>query len=345
MLSNQIKRGGVFFMTMHAKRASILSVGLVFIVSVMVSVASIVRAQQSGESGGSGLSISDTRNERSIEKGKSDEVEISLRNVTKGAIVAKPFIADFESDNETGEPKLLTDTTKRSSATIAPFVKGLSDVPLAPGESKKIKYPISVPADTPSGAYYGAIVYRAVPANQVQNESDGGQVALTANVASLLLVEVPGDIVQKVQITSLKAQRAGKTSSFFTSAPDKSAVTIKNLGNGFSKPFGTVAVTDMSGKQVHSYEINDSNVRSNILPKTARTFTDDLKNVKKPGRYTITANISFGSGGEVIVQKASFWYIPTWLLITIIVLILGLGIGGFLLYRKQFGSHSARRKH
>lgn len=330
-------------MTVHAKRASVLMLGLIFTASVILSVTSVGRAQQNGN-GGSGLSISPTRSELRIERGKTDEVKVSVRNVTRGAIVAKPFVADFESDNETGEPKLLVDTSKRNSASIFNFVKGLTDVPLAPGENKELTYTITIPSDAPAGAYYGAIAYRAVPANQANTDGDGGQVALTANVASLVLVEVPGDITEKIQIMSIKALSNGKGGSLFAKKPTHAGITIKNLGNSFAKPFGTVTLTNMSGKQIHSYEINNSTPRSNILPKTSRTFTDEIKNISKPGRYTITANISFGSGGEVISQKTSFWYVPTWLMVILIVLVLGVIAGTYLLYRKQYGSHSAKKK-
>lgn len=325
-------------MIVHAKRASVLLVGLVLVASVMLGVT--VRAQQ--DSSGSGLSISPTRTELKIERGKTEEVKLNIRNVTKGAIVAKPFVSDFESDNETGEPKLLTDQNNHNSSSIYPFVKGLTDVPLAPGEDKNVTYTISIPSDAPAGAYYGAITFRAVPANQAGPEN--GQVALTANVASLVLVEVPGDITEKIQITNIKALQNGKSGSVFSKAPTQSAITIKNLGNSFAKPFGTVSVTNMSGKQVYSYEINNSTPRSNILPKTSRTFTDGVKNITKPGRYTITANISFGSGGEVLTQKTSFWVIPVWLIAVIAVLLIGIVVGTYALYRKQYGSHSAKKK-
>ena len=156
-------------------------------------------------------------------------------------------------------------------------------------------------------------------------------------MASLVLIEVPGDITEQIQVNSVKALKDKKPGSFFTSVPNKISIAVKNNGNSFSKPFGTVSVTDMSGKQVHSYELNNSTPRGNILPKSSRTFTDELKGVKKPGRYTVTANVSHGSGGEVITQKTSFWYMPVWVIITLLVLLAGLASGAFYLYRKQFG--------
>jgi len=318
-------------MTGHAKRIPVLLIGFVMAASIaLLAAVSITKAQ---ETGGSGLSISPTRTELRIERGGNNKVEISVRNVTRGPIVAKPFISDFTSDDATGEPRL---TDKRNSASIAPFVKGLQDIPLAPGENKNVTYTVNIPNDAVAGAYYGAITYRAVPANQANLES--GEVALTANVASLVLVEVPGDITEQIQVSSVKVLKADKASSFFTGKPNKVAISIKNNGNSFSKPFGTVSVTDMSGKEVHSYELNNATPRGNILPKSSRTFTDDLKGVKKPGRYTVTANISHGTGGEVLTQKVSFWYVPVWLIITLIVLVAAIAGGIYWLYRKQFGS-------
>lgn len=326
------------------KKMSLVVASLVLVLGVAVSISSQVLAQVSKDSG-SGLSISPTRSELRIEKGKSDEVTLTIKNVTRGAIVAKPVVSDFESDNETGEPKLLAEQKTRNSASIYSFVKGLSDVELNPGESKNVKYTISIPNDASAGAYYGALTFRAVPANVAESEKIGNEVALTANVASLVLVEVPGETTEQIQISSIKALgENGKSGSFFTVAPKTSAITIKNLGNSFAKPFGTITVSDMGGKQVYSYEINNTTPRSNILPKTSRVFKDEIKNVNKPGRYTITANVSFGTGGEVISQKVSYWYIPVWLLIVISVFVLGVVIGGVLLYRKKFSSHSAKRK-
>lgn len=322
-------------MRIYTQRISASIVGLILVASVALFAVMQVKAQ---DTSGSGLSVSPTRTELKIERGKTDIVEINIRNVTQGQIIAKPLVSDFESDDATGEPRLYFDAAKRNSASISKFVNGLTDVTLEPGEDKNLTYTINIPQDAVAGGYYGAIAFRAVPANQVGPES--GQVALTANVASLVLIEIPGDITEQIQLKGIKVLKGNKEASFFTGVPSKIAIGVQNNGNSFSKPFGTVSITDMSGKRVHSYELNNSTPRNNILPKTSRTFTDDIKGVKKPGRYTVTADISHGSGGEVITQKVSFWYMPVWLIITLLVL-LGAVIGGaYYLYRKQFGKKS-----
>lgn len=337
MASYQTK-GRKNLMKAHARRISVLLVGFIILLSYA---AVVVRAQAQDAQGGSGLSISPTRTELRIQPGQTDKVEVSVRNVTRGAIIAKPFISDFESDDATGEPRLYANTDKRNSASINNFVTGLGDISLAPGESKNLTYTVSIPSNAAPGGYYGAITYRAVPANAANPES--GEVALTANVASLVLIEVPGDITEQIQVGSVKVLGNNKASSFFTSKPDKVAINIRNNGNSFSKPFGTVTVTNMSKKQVHNYELNNATPRGNILPKTSRTFTDELKGIDKPGRYTVTANISHGTGGEVLTQVVSFWYVPVWLIVVLLVFVAAIAGAIYLLYRKQFAGRKKRK--
>ena len=286
------------------------------------------------ESGGSGLSVSPTRTELSIDPGESEKLVISVRNITKGAIIAKPFVNDFEADNDTGAPKLYKDTNQRNKSSISSFVKGLADVTLNPGETKELTYTINIPTDASPGAYYGAFTYRAVPADQATPTP--GQVALTANVSSLVLIEVPGNITELLHIPAIKVYKNDKPSSVFLSAPNKIGITINNQGNSFAKPFGSVNVTDMFGKQVYSYEVNNATPRGNVLPNSTRIFKDDLKNVSKPGRYTVVANISYGSGGDILIQKSSFWYLPTWLVLTIVALLLIIAVLSRWLYMKKF---------
>ncbi len=322
-----------------AKRLSAVLSGLLIIAFALVGLNSVL-AQQPNEGQGSGLSISPTRTELNIARGESEKVQISLRNITRGPIVAKPFINDFEADNETGEPKLYKDVNQRNSASVFPFIKGLQDITLAPGESKELTYDVQIPNDAAPGGYYGALAYRAVPADQAG--PNAGEVALTANVASLVLIEVPGDITEQVQLTSIKAYKGDKAGSFFLTAPDKVGVSINNQGNSFAKPFGSINVTDMFGKEVYKYELNNQSPRGNVLPKSSRTFKDDLKNIKKPGRYTVTANVSYGSGGVILIHKATFWYMPLWLIVLLVVVLAAILLGAYLVYKRRFSGKKRR---
>jgi hypothetical protein len=322
------------------KKIKMLLVAMFVTVGLMPS--GLVVAQ--GNEIGSGLSISPTRTDLVINPGTAGDLSISVKNVTGGNIIAKAFVNDFESDNVTGEPRLITDSNVKSSSSIKDFIVGLEDLSLGIDETKQAALQLDIPTDAAPGAYYGVIRYQAVPVDEQGNETDGGQVALTASVGSIVLVEVPGDITQKIEIRSVAAYLNDKKGSFFTKKPTQAGVEIENLGNGFARPFGKVVVKDMFGSQVHSYEMNNTNPRGVVLPESNRVFKDPLEGVSKPGRYTVTADISYGNGGEVYSVSSTFWYLPTWLILTAAVLVLGLVAFAYVLYRKyKTRSTKARR--
>jgi hypothetical protein len=317
-----------------------IAAALALAVLIVASVNTNGLAQQGGN--GSGLIISPTRTELEISPGKSDKVSITLRNVSGGDITAKAEVNDFESDGTTGEPKIIADPNHQTTASIKNFLTNLGDVELKKDEKKDFDVGVNIPANTPAGAYYGIIRYTAV--TKTNESGEGGRVSLNASVGTIVLIEVPGNITEQIQVKSVKALKDNKAGSFFLKAPNKVATDIKNNGNSFSKPFGRISINAMGGKEVYSYELNNTDPKANILPGSSRVFTDDLKNISKPGRYTIIANISHGRGGEVITFKSSFWYVPAWILIVLIVVLLALVVGAYVLYRRRFSRPSKRRK-
>jgi hypothetical protein len=264
---------------------------------------------------GSGLSISPTISEFTIDPGGSDTVDITLKNITVADIVAQAYLNDFSADNQSGSPRIITDTSQQSPNSIKNFVVGLADVPLAKGEQKKLTIPLQIPAGTTPGAYYGIIRYKAVPA--AANAPEEGEVALSASVGTIVLITVPGTITEQVELSAIRVYRGENQGSFFTNPPTDIGVEIKNLGTGFIKPYGTVEVRDMFGNETYTYQLNNTAPRANILPDSSRIFKDPLKNVSKIGRYTVTASVTYGSGSDVLVAKKTFWYVPGWLVFVV----------------------------
>ncbi len=301
---------------------------LVFFVSLFsITGLTVTLLAQSDSSTGSGLSISPTRTELSIERGQADIIKMSVRNVTNGDIVAKVFVNDFESDGETGEPKLLPETDTRRAPSIKPFLVGVTDLDLKKGERQNFDIPVQVPVDAAPGAYYGVIRYAAIPASNKALES--GEVSLTASVGTIVMIEVPGEIRQQVQAKDVLFYRKNVPGTIFSAKPEEIGIRIGNQGNGFVKPFGSVTVSNPLGKQVHQYEINDTDPRSNILPSSTRIFKDPVSGVGTPGRYVATANVSFGNGGEILTIRGVFWYLPWWsvLAVTLFIVLIVLMIG------------------
>jgi hypothetical protein len=277
--------------------------------ALVFSLTPLAKAQTAnGVPSGSGLSISPTISEYTIKPGGSANVNITLKNITVDNVTAKGFVNDFTSDNNTGNPKIITDTTNVSPNSIRNFVFNLDDVALKRGEQKNIIIGLQVPASTPPGAYFGIIRYRAVPAGA--NAPGPGQVALTASVGTIVLITVPGNIREQVQFSALHIYRGANDGSLFFGSPDKIGVEVKNFGNGFVKPFGTVEVHNMFKKTVVSYQFNNPKQPGNILPNSERIFTNNIKGINRIGRYTAIASVSYGNGSQVLTQTKSFWYIP-----------------------------------
>lgn len=285
----------------------------VLIVAAAVLLPSVLPVSAQQGSGGSGIQIVPTRTEVTVGQGESRDITITLRNVTSSVIIAKGFVHDFEPDNETGEPQIIVDPTIKTAFSLKDYVKNLADYELQPNETKDVTLSVNIPTDAAPGGYYGVIRYAAVPKEQADNAGEK-TVALTASVASLLLVQVPGDVTESIRVDKVVAELDGRESSFFTKGPNKANVYISNTGNSFVKPFGIVTVKKGT-KEIYSYQLNSVGQRGNVLPKSSRVFKQDIQNTNSFGRYVITANVSYTDGGEVITISKSFWVIPLWVII------------------------------
>lgn len=262
----------------------------------------------------SGLQVSPTRSELTIATSKSDSTVLSIKNITGGVITVKAEIDDFKPDDNTGTPQLLTNQTEPAATSIKPFLVPIQEFKLNVGETKKLEIKLRVPQDQPAGGYFGVVRFKAFPENNGAN-GNGQQVSLTASVGHIILVQVPGQINEKLQAVSLSAEYHKNPSNFFVHPPDQMRLEVKNTGNSFIKPFGNVSVRNSQGKEIYSYEINATDPRGNVLPQSTRIFHDTLKNIGHFGRYTAIASVSYGNGGDVLSLKTSFWVVPLWLVV------------------------------
>ncbi len=318
-----------------------------FICGFLVTVLAILgvgglTSAQGADGTGSGLSITPTRHELRIERGKVDVIHISIKNVSGGDITAKVFVNDFESDNDTGEPRLITDPNRELASSIRRFLLGVEDVPLAKDEQKTIDIPVQIPENTAPGAYYGLIRYVAVP--KATAAPGAGQVSLNASVGPLILIEVPGEITEQIQLRSVRIYNGSKSGQIFSKKPDHIGVEVKNTGNTFSKPFGTVTVKNMFGKEVQNYELNNSNPRANVLPGSTRIFKDELKGISSFGRYKVTAIVSYASGGDPLVSSSTFWVVPLWFVILLVLVLFAILLGGKMFYTKRFSNRTSTKR-
>jgi len=311
---------------------------------LMLAAVPVASAQSAnGTPTGSGLSISPTISQFTINPGGSATVKITLKNITVDNVTAQGFVNDFKADGTTGNPKILTNETQASPNSIRNFVFGLNDVPLQRGEQKVVNIGLQVPKDTTPGAYYGILRYKAVPAGAAAPAP--GQVALTASVGTIVLITVPGNIREQVQVKGLHVFRGGEDGKVFFGSPNSIGVEVANFGNGFIQPFGSVEVHNMFHKNVLSFQLNNPKQPGNILPDSTRLFSTNVKDLGSFGRYTVLASVSWGNGSQVLTLEKTIWIIPKWAAVLFILIVIGLLYIAFRTFRKfRYNSkHSYKR--
>jgi hypothetical protein len=315
---------------------------LVLSVLVLASAAPVLAASQpAGTAPGSGLSISPLHNQLTLDPGQSTTIKLNIKNITKNDITAKAYVNDFKSDNNTGNPVIITDPKVQLPTSIKKFVRP-TDVPLAVGEKKEVVVPVNIPQGATPGAYYGIIRYRAIPAGSLAPKE--GEVSLSASVGTIVLIQVKGDLKERAQLSALRVYNGESSGTIFFHKPNKVGVEIANLGNSFVQPFGKITITNTSGKEIYSYEVNNNQPRSTVLPGSKRMFTNPIKNIDKPGRYTVNASIAVNNGSDVLVSQKTFWYITGSLLLAILGVLVLLIILTFLAYRQYRKSRRHTRR-
>ncbi|HWT56106.1 MAG TPA: DUF916 domain-containing protein [Candidatus Microsaccharimonas sp.] len=296
-------------------------VAIITLVSAALPLGQVAAATSVGGTG-NGLKISPVVSNVTINPGGSKTLDVYITNVTGATATFQVAINDFTAGSqEDGTPALILDNNKAAPThSLRQFVPNISDVTLAAGEQKDVKVPITVPATAPAGGYFGAV--RFVATNNATGNQNA-QVALSASVASLVLVKVPGNYKEQMGIASFDVRSSGdRVHTVFTKNKNlASVVRFNNTGDIQEVPFGKVTVTNFRGKTVFSTEVNDSDTPGNVLPNSIRKFSTPLKSgIGGFGKYTVRGDFGYGKG-QTLTATTTFYVIPMPVIITILVLI------------------------
>lgn len=299
-----------------------------FVVFAVVPIASAVETN----SGGNGMRVSPVKTELTVDQGTSKTVSVSLQNVTKSDSDYRVLLNDFTaSTDESGAPALFLNGEENDKHGLKKYMSAPETVTVKAGQQKTIPVTITLPKGLAGGGYYGAV--RFIPAGNSQENN----VALAGSVASLILVKVPGDVVEKLSLVSFDARQGGDQKILFTSGEGINAmVRFRNEGNVQEQPFGKV-VLKKNGKVIGTYPVNSNEVPGpgNVLPDSIRRFEVELKDVGSFGKYTIEGNFGYGSDGQLLTASSTFYVVPLWMIIAIIVLVLALVAGFTYVSRKR----------
>lgn len=319
------------------------SIGLVTaILTAMMIVAFAHGATAGAAETANTLKLSPLRTDIDIKPGERRAVKVTITNVTGEAITVHPVANDFLSADERGTPSLILDEDKFApSRSLKRFMGELKDVTIPAKQSKTISVMITVPTDAKAGGYFGAV--RFTPTSP----DSGGQVNLSANVASLILLRVPGEVSEKLELTDFVIQQSGTTGTYFSS-PDNLEVLARfeNKGGAQAGPFGKISVTQ-GDKVVYQSDFNNNSPRDVILPDAARRWNVPIEKIGDFGYYTVHATFTYGDKNQTIEVAKSFWVVPMWMVIAAIVgvvLLIGLIFLAVTLVRRRKRRHAVHHR-
>lgn len=260
------------------------------------------------------LKVSPVRTDITVQPGTSKTVKTTVTNLTDETIKVRPVENDFVAGDERGTPALILDADEYApSHSLKRFMKPLNPITIPANESRTIEVVITVPQDAKAGGYFGAVRFAPV------SPDEGGQVNLSASVASLILMKVPGDLTEKLKLTDFDVQQNGKTAAYFDGSDNLQLyVRFENEGNVQVGPFGKVSVK-RGDEVVYETDFNTQDQRDMVLPGSARRWEVPLKDIGGFGHYTVTATFTYGKDNQTIEASKSFWVIPQTVIIAVVV--------------------------
>jgi hypothetical protein len=295
---------------------------LIFLIAVFISVIGygVTRALE-----GEGLTISPPISELTLESGKMVNQTIRLTNPTENLVEVYPKVMNFRASGEGGEPDFFEEGDDSGKFSLAKWITfNQSKIALAPEQVVEFKYTIEVPEGAEPGGHYGVVFFATEPP---ENEEGSSQVALGSMIGSLVLVRVPGQIVEKAVIEDFKADK-----KLYFKSPSMLTTRIANLGNVHFKPKGEITIKGWFGAPEEPLVLNEQG--GNVLPDSTRRFENEWKFPALAfGYFNANANITYGESEKSVTESASFWIIPWWLIAVLIAVIAVITF--FIVKRKQ----------
>lgn len=296
---------------MFVRQQIVVNIRLAILAAFAVVAAVILYAPGASANTANTIKISPVRADIEVQPGESRIVQVTISNPTNQLISVRPIINDFIAGDENGTPALILDETEYApTRSLKRFVQPLSVVTIPAGKGATIDVTVTVPSDAKAGGYFGAV--RLVPAAT----DGGGQVNLSASAASLILLSVPGDVDEQLDLTTFEVQQNGATGSNFRDGNNlRLALRFFNRGNVQAGPYGRISVKK-GNEIVYETDFNNKNPRDVILPDGARAWNVPLENISGFGHYTIYATFTYGKDNKTIEVVQTFWIIPIWVIIT-----------------------------
>ncbi len=308
---------------MNRRKISLFAV--IAMVILLLSGSNGVQAQEAGKIS---LTITPPLISTNIQPGENWASYITVVNNNSSEIDVYLQLADFFGREEGGvdfkfraEPV----TGDQSEEETAPFSlyrwidieRGPIKIPAQ--QSKKMPFVIKVPVDAEPGGHYGAIL----TGNKPPEKTEGTAIKISSLVATLLLIEVKGDVREAGDI------REFSTAKTVYRQPEVGfTLRFANKGNIHLQPRGDIKVTNFFGKEKAVIPINHQSDFGNVLPESTRKYTyqwQGEKGLLSMGRYQAEVVLTYGKEAKQSSSRALFFWVIDWFVVLPV-------IGGVILF-------------
>lgn len=252
------------------------------------------------------LNVTPTVIELDANKGNSVSGSFKVVNGSDRVLQLTPTPKNFTASDEVGGVNITEDDTNYSVADWISVEPAAAE--LEARGSQIFEYTINVPSSAEPGGHFGAII---VNTEAVQFDQTGP--AVVQEVGPLLLVRVPGDIIETAEIVEFSTAKG-----LYESGPVELITRVRNTGNVHFKPQGTIEIKNMFGQTTTTIDLDEQNV----LPGTIRQLTDTWSPQGFSfGRYTAELTVIYGDNNEIAKSSVSFVIFPYKTILPIIIVL------------------------
>jgi P pilus assembly chaperone PapD len=279
-MCRQLQPEITFFLEFAMKKNAFITISLGIALGWLAS--SQVSAQMS-------LEVSPIRAEHQIEAGGSETNVIQVHNAGPKSVRVKAQAQDWQM-NRKGEVNFA-----RSGSTPGSLSSWLeinpTDFQVEPGQSKEIRYTLTIPAGAKTGGYHGAIIVEGMPAQP--GPPSPKRMAVHGRFG-VMIYETVGKPDIRAKFTDFQVVPERKQVRF--------VLTLNNAGTAHFRPKKSkVTIKNSQGQEVAKLDIPDAPV----LPGATRDveFAQELN--LSPGQYLAEAVVDVGQK-DLLARRQPF---------------------------------------
>jgi len=234
------------------------------------------------------ISVSPIRVEHLVKQGEKGTDTISVTNDGTASTRLKVSIEDWSLTRD-GNPMFLK--VGKNPYSCADWIRiNPVDFRVDPGQTREVRYTVTVPEGIEDGGFRVAIIFETVP--EVMPGEKAKRVYLKGRIATIVY-EVVGKPIPEGHANSLKADLKKEGMDFI--------LALQNTGKVHFRTKGSITVKDSNGNKAFEVDIPDVPV----LQESERDVKVSYDKSIPKGKYTATAVVDIGRK-ELIGAETTF---------------------------------------